>query len=59
MSPLDFTVPPAGSSGSSFSPNAPPPAPALAEPTLGQRFLLFLRAILAWWIEWIDRQLGA
>jgi hypothetical protein len=61
MDPKDFTVPAAGESqlltSDRRTPVAAPPAPA--EPTLWQRFLLFVRNLLTWWVEAIDRQLGS
>lgn len=59
MEPKDFTVPAANSSSVSFSPDAISPAPAVPDPSPWQRFLLFLRGVLAWWIELIDRLLIA
>ena len=40
---------------------APAPAapPAPKQPTVWQSFLLFIRSILAWWIDVIDRHLAA
>lgn len=61
MDPKDFTVPPAGETQfltpDRRTPIAAPPAPA--EPTIWQRVLLFIRSLLTWWVDAIDRQLGS
>ena len=62
MAPLDFTLPAADDESPRPDMGQPRPVsapPAPAHPTRWQQFLLFIRSILTWWMEWIDQQLGA